>query len=307
MPVMEIVTLCRSIGQFKPVKLEIMRRFLIALWLISCAVLLSGRTPAQSLSEAQAKALVSRALATELSVARDPSHPMRYLLRRSTPRLTSTKEIIETRDGDVARLLSVNDQPLAPNEDQKELARLGTLAANPNLQKHRKDSEDEDASIVLKLLRMLPNAFQYQYAGSLNGPSGIVHRFTFKPNPGFNPPDLETQALTAMSGELHIDAAQERVIHLEGRLQQDTNYGWGILGKLNKGGWVILEQANVGDKQWRIVNVRMEMNLRVVFRNKYINTTEQMTRYTPVPAGIDYRKAIEMLRSGYPDAAQSGH
>jgi hypothetical protein len=303
---MEIVAPCQSIGQFKPVKLMIMRRFLIALWLISCAVLLSDRASAQSLSDTQAKALVSRALATELSVARDPSHPMRYLLRRSTPRLTSTKEIIETRDGDVARLLSVNDLPLAPGDDQKELARLGTLAANRSLQKHRKDNEDEDASLVLKLLRMLPNAFQYQYAGSLNGPNGIVHRFTFKSNPGFNPPDLETQALTAMSGELRIDAAQERVIRLEGHLQQDTNYGWGILGKLNKGGWVILEQANVGNKQWRIVNVQMEMNLRVLFRNKYINTTEQMTRYTPVPADMDYRKAIEMLRSGSADAALGG-
>jgi hypothetical protein len=134
---------------------------------------------------------------------------MRYLLRRSTPRLTSTKDIIETREGNVARLLSVNDKPLAPDDDQKELARLETLAANPSLQKHRKDNEDEDAGIVLKLLRMLPDAFLYQYAGSFSGPTGTVHRFTFKPNPKFDPPDIETQALTAMSGELRVDAAQE--------------------------------------------------------------------------------------------------
>jgi hypothetical protein len=283
------------------------RRFHIVLCLISCAFLLSGRaTAAQSLSDTQAKALVARALATELRFARDPEHPMRYLLHKSTPRLTSTKEIIETRDGDVARLLSVNDKPLAPSDDQKELARLGTLAANPGLQKHRKANEDEDAGIVMKLLRMLPNAFLYQYAGTINAPGGTVHRFTFTPNPRFNPPDLETQALTAMNGELRVDAAQERVIRLEGHLQQDTNYGWGILGKLNKGGWVTLEQSNVTDKQWRIVNVRMEMTLRVLFRNKNINTTEQMTRYAPVPAGMDYRQAIEMLRSGSPDAAQGG-
>jgi hypothetical protein len=298
MPVMEIVTLCHFIEQFKAAKLIDVRRFLTFLCLISCAVHLSSRATAQSLTDAQAQALVTRSLATELRVARDVNHPMRYLLRRSTPRLTSTKEIIETRDGNVARLLSLNDKPLAPDDEQKELARLGALAANPSLQKHRKDSEDEDANIVLKLLRMLPNAFLYQYAGTVNDPSGTVHRFTFRPNPRFSPPDLETQALTAMSGELRIDAAQERVIRLEGHLEQDTNYGWGILGKLNRGGWVILEQANVGDKQWRIVNVQMEMNLRVLFRNRYINTTEQMTRYAPVPAGIDYRQAIEMLRSG---------
>ena len=223
---------------------------------------------------------------------------MRYMLHRSTPRLTSTKDIIETKDGDVARLLSVNDTPLAPADDQQELARLATLAANPSLQKHRKDNEEGDAGIVLKLLRMLPNAFLYQYAGTVNGLSGPVHRFTFRPNPRFDPPDIETQALTAMSGELRVDAAQERVIRLEGHLQQDTSYGWGILGKLNKGGWVVLEQEDVGDKQWRIVNVQLEMTLRVLFKTKIINTTEQMSRYAPVPAGMDYRQAIEMLRGG---------
>ena len=282
-----------------------MRRFLSLLCLISCAVHVPVCAGAEALSDAQAQALVARALGTELRVARDPSHPMRYMLHRSTPRLTSTKDIIETKDGDVARLLSVNDTPLAPADDQQELARLGTLAANPSLQKHRKDNEEGDAGIVLKLLRMLPNAFLYQYAGTVNGPSGPVHRFIFRPNPRFDPPDIETQALTAMSGELRVDAAQERVIRLEGHLQQDTNYGWGILGKLNKGGWVVLEQADVGDKQWRIVNVQLEMTLRVLFKTRIINTTEQMSRFAPVPTGMDYRQAIQMLRSG-PAAAPSG-
>jgi hypothetical protein len=281
------------------------RRFLSLLCLISCAVHVDVCADAEALSDAQAQALVARALGTELRVARDPSHPMRYLLHRSTPRLTSTKDIIETKDGDVARLLAVNDTPLAPADDQQELARLGTLAANPSLQKHRKDNEEGDAGIVLKLLRMLPNAFLYQYAGTVNGPSGPVHRFTFRPNPRFDPPDIETQALTAMSGELRVDAAQERVIRLEGHLQQDTNYGWGILGKLNKGGWVVLEQADVGDKQWRIVNVQLEMTLRVLFKTKIINTAEQMSRYAPVPAGMDYRQAIQILRSE-PAVAPSG-
>jgi hypothetical protein len=279
-------------------KLIDVRRLLPLLCLISWAVLYFDCAAAETLSDAQAQALVARALATEIRGARDPNHPMRFLMRRATPRLISTKDIIETKDGNVARLLSVNDKPLAPDGDRTELERLSTLAANPSLQKHRKDNEEGDASIVLKLLRMLPSAFLYQYAGSFNGPAGTVHRFTFKPNPRFDPPDLETQALTAMSGEVRVDAAQERVLRLEGHLQQDTTYGWGILGKLNKGGWIVLEQADVGDKQWRIVNVQMQMTLRILFKTKYIDTAEQMSRYTPVPAGMDYRQAIQMLRAG---------
>ena len=76
---------------------------------------------------------------------------------------------------------------------------------------------------MLKLLRMLPNAFLYQYAGTVQWPDG--HRASVhisSQTRRFDPPDIETQALTAMSGELRVDAAQERVIRLEGHLQQDT-------------------------------------------------------------------------------------
>jgi hypothetical protein len=101
-----------------------------------------------------------------------------------------------------------------------------------------------------------------------------------------------------MSGELWIDASQDRVTRLEGHLQQDTDYGWGILGKLDKGGWIVIEQADVGGRQWRIVRFKMRMNLRVLFKTRNIDTSEEMTRYAPVPAGLGYRQAIQMLRAG---------
>jgi len=259
----------------------------------------SGQTGSlPSLSASQAQALVSRALATELRTAQDTSHPMRYQLRKSTPRLTSTKEILETKDGDVARLVSLFDKPLSQADEQTEEARLNALLNDPSLQRRRKQGEEGDMAIVLRLLRMLPDAFLYTYAGSTTGLAGTVEKFTFRPNPKFDPPDFETQALTAMTGILSIDAAQERVTRLEGHLEQDTDYGLGILGKLDKGGSIIIEQADVGGKQWRIARFKMQMNLRILFRTKSIDTTEEMTQYAPVPANLDYRQAIEMLRAG---------
>lgn len=284
-----------------------MRRLLQLICLLCWVTPAHALPPASGqLSSSQAQGLVARALETEIRTAQDQSHPMRFLLRKTSPRLTSTKDIIETRDGAVAHLLTINDSPLSPADAQNEQARLDALAANPSLQKHRKQGEDSDMGIVLKLLRMLPSAFLYQYAGPAMGPSGPVEKFTFKPNPRFDPSDLETQALTAMSGEVWIDPVQERVVRLEGHLQQDTDYGWGILGRLNKGGWLVIEQADVGGKQWRIVHVQMEMTLRILFKTKVFNTVQQMSRYTPVPAGLDYRQAIHMLRAGTTGGPQTG-
>ncbi len=299
---------CRLLNSTVPVTLVDVPRLLPLLCLLLVAIPVAGQpgagTPsnAAGLSPEQAQALVGRTLATELRLAQDPGHPMSYMLRKTSPRLTSTKAIVETRDGDVARLLSVDDRPLGQEDEQKEEARLDTLASDATLQKHRKQSEDGDMRIVLKLLRMLPNAFLYQYAGTTQGAgqgaTGMVEKFTFKPNPKFDPPDYETQALTALSGEIWIDPQQERVTRLEGHLLQDTDYGWGILGKLNKGGWVVIEQADVGASQWRIVHVQMQMSMRILFKEKIFDTNELMTRYLPVPAGMDYRSGILMLKKG---------
>lgn len=288
-----------------PGKLDNVRTFFALLLSAFWAAAAQGQT-APALAPAQAQTLVERALAAELRTAQDATHPMRYRLRRSSPRLTSTKEIVETREGFVARLVEVNDRPLSQADEQSEQARLDSLLSDPSRQRHRKQSEDSDTGIVLKLLRMLPHAFLYDYAGPGRGSAGPVERFRFHPNPRFSPPDLETQALTAMIGEIWIDPAAGRVVRLEGHLQQDTNYGWGVLGKLDKGGWMVIEQAGVGAGQWRIVRFQMKMNLRILFKTKVFDTTQEMTGYAPVPPSLDYRQAIQMLRATSAISAQSG-
>jgi hypothetical protein len=257
-----------------------------------------------TLTPDESEALVKTALAAESRAARDTSHPMRYRLRKSTPRLTTTKEIFETRDGAVARLISINDQPLSQLDEQKEQARLNLLLSDPSRQRHRKQSEDEDAARANKLLRALPDAFLYRFEASTAAPTGTVDKFSFWPNPKFDPPDLETQVLTAMTGEIWIDPAQQRVTRLEGHLQRGVDIGWGMVARLYKGGWIVIEQADVGDHQWRIVHLKMQMSGRVLFWTKSFDTTQDQSQFAPVPADLGYQQALHILRSGPPEAAK---
>jgi hypothetical protein len=280
--------------------LFVVYRFFSLLLLIFGAVPVHGQPASgnrESLSPAQGQALVERALANEWSSAQDASHPMRYQLHKTSPRLTTTKEILETKDGDVARLIAINDKPLSPAAEANEEARLNALLGDPGKQRRRKQAEDDDAGRVLKVLRALPSAFLYQYAGSGEGPTGKVERFSFRPNPKFEPLDLETEVLPAMTGEIWIDPVQLRVARLEGHLQQDVDFGWGILGRLYKGGWIVIEQADAGGGQWRTVRFQMQMSGRVVFKNRVFDTTEVQTSYAPLPAGMSYQKAVETLLS----------
>jgi hypothetical protein len=256
-----------------------------------------------SVASRRDSAMVQRALAAELNAARDVRHPMRYRLRKSTPRLTSTKEIVETQDGDVAHLVSINDSPPSAADQQKDEARLDDLLANADRQRHRKQSEDADTARALKVLRALPKAFLYEYAGTVPTSPGTAEKFTFRPNPKFNPPDLETQVLTQLTGEILIDPVHERVLRLEGHLQQDVDFGWGILARLNKGGWIAIEQADVGGGQWRIVRFQMVMSGRVFIKTRTFDTTEEETQFVPVPVGLTYQQAIQLLRGSQGSAA----
>lgn len=272
---------------------------LIPVWL-AMAVLAPGQSaPARVVGD---PALLQRALANELAAAQDMGRPMRYQLRKSSPRVTTTKDMIETRDGIVARLVAVNDQPLTQDEESREQARLNGLMADPGKQRHRKQAEYDDTARALKVLRALPHAFLYRYAGP--GPDGKVQRFAFTPNPKFSPPNLETQVLTAMSGELWIDPVQARVVRLSGSVTQDVDFGWGILGRLYKGGWIVIDQAEVGGGVWRIVKFQMSMSARVVIRTRNFVTTEIESQFAPVPASLGYRDAIAMLRAGTTETAK---
>ena len=259
----------------------------------------ASQPPPPALSPAQAQALIQRALATESRAAQDLSHvghPMRYRLHKTSPRLTSTKEIVETKDGDVARLISINDQPLSEADEQKEQARLQALLDDPSLQQHRKQSEGSDTARAMKVLRVLPSAFLYQFAGTGSTPSGMVAKFTFKPNPHFDPPDTETGVLTAMAGEIWVDPVEERIVRLAGSLQQDKLVYWG-LGELNKGGWIEIGQADVGGHQWRIVHLKLKMDIRELFKIKNSDSVQEYSEFVPLPATMSYKDAIRILRS----------
>ncbi|MDE3200608.1 MAG: hypothetical protein KGN79_06765 [Acidobacteriota bacterium] len=263
----------------------------------SVSLALSGLAGAQLCAQSNNPPLVQHALANELRNARDPQHPMRYRLHKASPRLSQTKYIYETRDGGVAELVAVNGQPLSGEDAAKEKARLDALLADPTKQQSRKTNEEKDAQRALKVLRALPVAFIYEYAGNEVGKQGPVAKFNFRPNPNYDPPDMETRVLDSMQGQIWIDVKQERVERLEGSLIHDVDYGWGLLGRLYKGGWIELEQAPVYGNQWRIVHFKMDISGRILFKTKEFQTVENTSDYEPLPLGMSYAQAIEMMRN----------
>jgi len=259
------------------------------------AAFAAAPSPQAAPAPLDAIALVRRAVDHRLD-AEKSHHPMQYLLHRSDERHDTTKLIVETRDGDVARLIAINGKPLGGDADRADLARLDNLAQHPEIQEHTRKNEQEETNRVNHILSLLPDALLYQFEGMVPCPSGQCYRLSFTPNPNFNPPDLEANILTSVDGEVWIDQAQERLTRLDAHLIANVDFGWGIIGKLDKGGTVLFEQADIGGHDWEATTLKVKLTGKALMvKSLSIQITEETSHFSQVPPGVDYRKAIQLL------------
>jgi hypothetical protein len=243
-----------------------------------------------------ATALVRRAVQHRLDAAKN-HHPLEYQIRRIDDKHDTTKLIVETIDGDVARLIAIDGKPPSAEANQAELDRLDTLAEHPELQEHRRKSEQKDEARTTHLLSLLPEAFLYKFEAIVPCASGRCYRLSFTPNPRFTPPDLEANLFRGVAGEVWIDQDQERLARLDAHFIADADVGFGILGRLNKGGTVLLEQANVGDNDWELTALTMHVNGKLLMVKSFsYQVKEELSHFSPVAPGLHYRDAIALLK-----------
>jgi hypothetical protein len=242
-------------------------------------------------------ALVRRATQNRLDA--DQNHrPLRFLLRKTDERHDTTKDIIETKDGDVARLVAIHGSPLSVQANQAELDRLNTLAISPEVQEHRHKREQKDADRVNRLMRLLPDAFLYRFEDMAPCGAGECYRLSFSPNPHFVPPDEEANIFRGMAGEVWIDQAQERLTRLDAHLISDVDFGWGVLGRLDKGGTILLEQADIGGHDWEVTGMKVNLTGKALMvKSLSFQITEETSHFSPVSPDLDYRKAIQILEN----------
>jgi len=246
-------------------------------------------------------ALVRRAV--ELRLQEEKSHrPVRYVLRKVDGGHETTKEIVETKDGDVARLVEINGHPLSAEQERAEMERLDVLAGHPELEERRRRNEQKDAARIDRLVGMLPDAEVYTLLGVV--PCGVgsgveeCYRLGFAPNPGFAPPDMEAEVLRGFAGEVWIDKEQGRLVRLDAHLVRDVNIGFGILGRVDKGGTMALEQAYENDaREWQPTVLKINLQGRALMvKAVEIRIDEVASGFAPVAEGTGYREGIAMLK-----------
>jgi hypothetical protein len=79
-----------------------------------------------------ANELARRVVTNELKFQNEDHAQWAYRQEKAESGKKQVSRIIETKDGDLSRLLSINDQPLAAEQLQKENQRVQELVRNPS-------------------------------------------------------------------------------------------------------------------------------------------------------------------------------
>lgn len=216
----------------------------------------------------------------------------RYWVEHRSPKGTRIDEQVETCDGPITRALMTNGRPLDDQGKRSEEARLRELINSPSEQATHRQAYHEDEGRIGRILALLPDAFLYEDAGEENG----LRHLRFRPNPAYPPRSIEARIFHAMSGEIWLDGRMKRLARLNGALTENVDFGWGLLGRLYRGGWFELERTQVSATDWKTERLEVHMSGRaMLFKTVARETSEVRGGFEPVPPRMSLEQGMHVL------------
>jgi len=309
----------------RPIPVSIILAAIVAtaIWMIATTVLSAQNAAPSAVKDAKTQAsktpdsttkaaemspteLVRTTVANEVAAAEHPLGLHLFRSRQTGPKGSQTRLYVETKDALAAMMIAKNDQPLTTEQQQEENNHLAWLTNNPEQLRKKAAREKEDEERTLRIVRALPDAFQYEYAGTENGEAGLgtagneLVKLKFTPNPSYTPPSRVEEVLAGMQGELLIDKTARRIARIDGTLFREVTFGWGIIGHLNKGGHFRVQQGDlgVGDGSWGITEMSLNMTGKILLvKSLSMIYDEVLSDFQKMPDNLTFAQGVEMLKT----------
>jgi hypothetical protein len=247
--------------------------------------------------------LVRIAVENEIKAANDDSAHFLFRGTKTTPKGSTTKIYAETKGATAGLVIAYNGKSLTPEQRRDEEARVERFLSHPEELQKKREQERESAERILRIVRALPDAFLYEYAGEERGSEGIgragetLIKLKLQPNPRYQPPSHVEEILTGMEGYVLVDPVHYRLASVDGTLFKPVGFGWGILGHLDRGGRFLLQQQQVGDNFWEVSSMTLSFTGKILLvKNLSVVSTETFTAFRRVPSDLTFAQALELLK-----------
>ena len=219
----------------------------------------------------------------------------RYRFHREDDKNNYDRDVVETRDGELARTIFIHGQPLTPEERQRDEERMRKLVSSEEERAERAKRIKDDGEKAQQMFKAIPDAFNFKYDGMQDG----LVRLTFYPKPDYDPPSRELKVFRSMSGTVLIDPKERRLAEIDGRLFEDVTFGWGFLARLHKGGSFRVTQREIVPGHWEIVRLDVDMSGHaILFKNISFKQHEVKSEFRRVPDSLTMAQAYQLLEKG---------
>jgi len=203
-----------------------------------------------------------------------------------------TRTVIQTKDGNLARLIAINGQPLTPEQQKKEDERIQELLKNSSEQRKQQRDQQKDAQQMTRMLKLLPQALLFSYGTRRDSSTQLL----FKPNPQFRPHSHEAQVLNALAGEMWVNCKENRIEEITGHLIHEVKFWEGIAGHLDKGGQFHVKQVQPAPEHWLLSVINVQMNGKALFfKTISVRQIESRTQFHQVSNNLTLAQAAQML------------
>jgi hypothetical protein len=205
------------------------------------------------------------------------------------------KLVVQTPEGSVSKMIEINGHPLTQQEEKADEQRMHRFVTDAALRQKQKQSNQHDDQQAASLTKMLPDAFLWTKVSE----NGDETTLAFKPNPKFHPPTREARVFSAMTGTMVVNTKDRRIQSLKGKLIRNVDFGWGLLGKLDKGGTFNVEREQIGSRVWEITATHVHIQGHaLIFKSISEQQDEETSDYKPAPESITLAEAAKMLNDG---------
>jgi hypothetical protein len=252
-----------------------------------------------SLTSVPAKVWAQQAAAKEAEIVQHAGSFLRYRQRTIDSRRDELRDVIESKDGTVARLLMRDNRPLTAEEDQAERDRLHGLIEHPSEFQNHVNKDARGKKQAVDLIRLMPEAMIFTYSPDQtpttanSGPQVVID---YAPNPKFNPPTTESEALSGLRGRIWIDAKAKTIVRMNGEIFQAVNFGWGMLAHIYPGGKLDLEQTDAMGDRWNMTNFHEHVTVKALMvKTISVNSEVHSFDFQQLPSDMSYQDAIRML------------
>lgn len=217
--------------------------------------------------QANVKEIIEKSVAAnEADFRAEPQYS--YKRNERTSQGSKTYEVTMIEGSPYERLIALNGEPLSAgaqrSEQQKQKQAVAKRRAeSPRERQKRIASYQKDRHRDHAMMQQLTKGFNFTLTGEEKLGAFDVYTLRAEPKPGYKPPNMETEVLTGMKGQMWIDKGSYQWVKVRAEVIRPVSIA-GFLAQVQPGTQFELEKMPVENGIWLPKHFAMKAHAKVL-------------------------------------------